>query len=116
MPKIGRGQRPKERKERRKKTTSLYHVQISLLKKAVAPSTAMWLSINSPRHGLLALRRWWDALAFENVAYCLSLTVYPRLYSAPQSDLNPRAILSSLTHHQGLQLLVNAGTSKALVL
>jgi hypothetical protein len=55
MPVRWSGQRPKEKKERREKTTSLYHVQISLLKKSVAPSTAMWLSINS-RHVTVFLR------------------------------------------------------------
>ena len=68
-----------------------------------------------PRHGLFALRSWWDAVPFQDVAYGL---VADRITHVDQSThdtvIAPRAVLPGHPHHQVFDLLVHARTPKRL--
>jgi hypothetical protein len=69
-----------------------------------------------PRHGLFALRSWWDAMALEDIAYCL---VTDRIAQVGQRThdaiIPPRAILAGHPHHQVFALLIKARTAHGLI-
>ena len=68
-----------------------------------------------PRHGLFALRRWWDAVPFQDVAYCLVTDRIPQVdQSIHDAVIAPRAVLPGHPHHQVFDLLVHARTPKRL--
>jgi hypothetical protein len=68
-----------------------------------------------PGRGLLPLRGGWDAVALEHIADGLVAHPISKIVQGPHNPIiAPGTILSGHTHHQGLQRLVNAGTSKHL--
>src|SRR5262245_11715196 len=66
----------------------------------------------APCHGLLTLRRGWETVTLENVAYRL---IAERIAEIGQSThdavIAPRAVLPCHPHHQGFNLLVHARTT-----
>src|SRR6266571_8486152 len=66
----------------------------------------------APCHGLLALRRGWEAVTLENVAHRL---IAERIAEIGQGThdavIAPRAVLPGHPHHQVFNLWVNAGTA-----
>src|SRR4029453_11929646 len=69
-----------------------------------------------PGHALLPLRSWWYAVTLEDVAHSLIAHRVSKIVQCPHNPIiAPGTILLGHTHHQGLQLLGNAGTSKHLV-
>jgi hypothetical protein len=66
----------------------------------------------APGHGLLALRRGWEAVTLENVAHRL---IAERIAEIGQGThdavIAPRAVLSGHPHHQVFNLWVNSGTA-----
>jgi hypothetical protein len=65
-----------------------------------------------PRHSLFALRGWWKAVAFENVAYRL---VTDRIAQVGQGThdtvVPPRTILAGHPYHQVFELFLDARTA-----
>jgi len=69
----------------------------------------------SPRHGRFALRGWWDAVPFQDVAHRLVADAIAQVGQAPHNAvIAPRTILSGHPHHEVFDLFRNARTANRL--
>src|SRR5215475_13995884 len=68
----------------------------------------------APGHGLLSLRRGWEAVTLEHVAHRLIAERIAEIGQGTHSAvIAPRAVLPGHPHHQVFNLLVHAGTTSS---
>jgi hypothetical protein len=68
-----------------------------------------------PRHGRFALRGWWDAVTFQDVAHRLVADAIAQVGQGPHNAvIPPRTILSGHPHHEVFNLSLNARTANRL--
>jgi hypothetical protein len=68
-----------------------------------------------PRHGLFALRGWWDAVPFQDVAPRLvAQTIAQVGQGTHNAVIAPRTILAGHPHHESFDLFRNARTANRL--